>query len=55
MGGRKDPHTLPNLVLLCADCHRLVESRRMWARGVGLLVSTNGPAPTVPFTAHAVA
>lgn len=49
MGGAAGRHTFSNLIVLCADCHRLVESQRRWARLVGLLVSQHMPTPSVPW------
>jgi hypothetical protein len=37
-------NVLSNLLHLCPKCHDCVESRRAWAKGLGLLV----PRPTVP-------
>jgi 5-methylcytosine-specific restriction enzyme A len=47
MGGtnRPDTNSPANLLLLCPDCHRLIESERVWALQQGLLlVQADDPA-----------
>lgn len=54
MGGSRDRVTgsAANLVLLCGSgtdgCHGLVESRRAWALGAGLLLRQSGDPRSVP-------
>lgn len=46
MGGTaKDPHGVANLVLLCAACHRWVESHRAAAYEQGWLIRRSNPTP----------
>lgn len=49
-GGTTDPliNAMPNLVLLCMDCHDWVEMNRHNAREAGYLLRNVGDAPTMP-------